>query len=63
MERSACGYQGKVVAELMDIIALPAPRGARVFDPDRIEIRWLWLPNRLAGRSCRSRDNATALTC
>lgn len=32
--------KGKVIAELMDVVVHPAPRGARTFDPDLIEIRW-----------------------
>ena len=32
--------KGKVIAELMDVVVMPAPRGRRDFDPDLIEIRW-----------------------
>ena len=37
---ASADIKGKIVAELMDIVVHPAPKGVRTFDPDLIEITW-----------------------
>lgn len=39
-EAASPDAKGKTVAQLMEVIVHPAPRGNRDFDPDLIEIRW-----------------------